>query len=194
MDKVFTAKKGITPEEYLKNMLDCIDENGKLDIAREVDDVAFCTAKSEEAATYIEKVKLDKSLAEYNSLYAFYRDILLKIESGVIWNEYSPLVGIGVYGDRMVHYIRRIDILRMGKSDVLKSEEEYESRFAAEYIDTLAEQSDKETAKAIKTKRARIAALDDLMSKAYEDKLLGKMPEEKPLDEYSSYTCKECRL
>ena len=33
-------------------------------------------------------------------------------------------------------------------------------------------------AKAIKTKRARIAALDDLMSKAYEDKLLGKMPEE----------------
>jgi len=42
----------------------------------------------------------------------------------------------------------------------------------------LAEQSDKETAKAIKTKRARIAALDDLMSKAYEDKLLGKMPEE----------------
>ena len=33
-------------------------------------------------------------------------------------------------------------------------------------------------AKAIKTKRARIAAPDDLMSKAYEDKLLGKMPEE----------------
>ena len=32
----------------------------------------------------------------------------------------------------------------------------------------LAEQSDKETAKAIKMKRARIAALDDLMSKAYD--------------------------
>lgn len=36
MKKVFTVKGVITSEEYLKNMLDCIDENGELTIAREV--------------------------------------------------------------------------------------------------------------------------------------------------------------
>lgn len=53
----------------------------------------------------------------------------------------------------------------------------------------LAEQSDKETIKLIKTKKKRLETLDDLMSKAYEDKLLGKMPEElcmRFLEKYSN--------
>ena len=34
MKKVFMVKGVTTPEEYLKNMLECIDENGELYIAR----------------------------------------------------------------------------------------------------------------------------------------------------------------
>lgn len=121
MGKVFTAKKGIMPEEYLKNMLDCIDENGELTIARNENEKTFYTAESEETATHIEEVKLDVKLANYEFLHAFYCDILLKIENEVIWGEYSPVVGIGKYGDRMIDCIRRIDVLRMGKADVLRT-------------------------------------------------------------------------
>lgn len=108
---MFMVKGVITPEEYLKNMLDCIDENGELNIAREVDDVTFCTAESEEQASHIEKVKVDVRLAVYSALYEFYNHILSGIKDGSVWNEYSPLVGIGKYGDRMVTCARRIDKL-----------------------------------------------------------------------------------
>ena len=70
-----------------------------------------------------------------------------------------------------------LDDIRAKAKIVAEDEEGIRKRFIRRNA-MLAEQSDKETAKAIKTKRARIAALDDLMSKAYEDKLLGKMPEE----------------
>ncbi len=105
------AKGVTTPEEYLKNMLDCIDENGELSIAREVDDVSFYTAESEEESSHTEKVKVDVKLADYNVLYDFYNHILNGLKDGSIWNEYSSLVGIGKYGDRMVTYMRRIDKL-----------------------------------------------------------------------------------
>ena len=70
-----------------------------------------------------------------------------------------------------------LDDIRAKAKIVAEDEEGIRKRFIRRNA-MLAEQSDKETAKAIKMKRARIAALDDLMSKAYEDKLLGKMPEE----------------
>ena len=92
-------------------MLDCIDENGELNIAREVDDVTFCTAESEKEASHTEKVKLDVKLADYSVLYDFYNHILNGLKDDSIWNEYSPLVGIGKYGDRMVTFARRIDKL-----------------------------------------------------------------------------------
>ncbi len=111
MKKIFMTKGVTTPEEYLKNMLDCIDENGKLYIVREADDVTFCTAESEEESSHTEKVKVDVKLADYNSLYDFYNHILNGLKDGSIWNEYSPLVGIGKYGDRMVTFARRIDKL-----------------------------------------------------------------------------------
>lgn len=95
MKKVFMVKGTTTPEEYLKNMLDSIDENGELNIARESDDVTFCTAESEEEASHIEKAKVDVNLADYNVLYDFYNYILNGLKDGSIWNEYSPLVGIG---------------------------------------------------------------------------------------------------
>ena len=80
-----------------------------------------------------------------------------------------------INGD-VIHKIILDDIREKAKI-VAEDEEGIRKRFIRRNA-MLAEQSDKETAKAIKTKRARIAALDDLMSKAYEDKLLGKMPEE----------------
>lgn len=114
MEKMFMVKVADevpTPEEYLKNMLGCIDENGELSIAREVDDITFCTAESEEESSHTEKVKVDVKLADYNVLYDFYNHILNGLKDGSIWNEYSPLVGIGKYGDRMVTFARRLDKL-----------------------------------------------------------------------------------
>ena len=139
MKKLFTAKKGIMPEEYLKNMLDCIDENGRLTIARNENDETFYTAESEETATHIEEVKLDVKLANYDFLYAFYRDILLKIENEVIWGEYSPVIGIGKYGNRMVKYIREIDKFRMHRADFSESAiaDKQEIRSVVECIDTV---------------------------------------------------------
>lgn len=119
MKKVFMVKGVTTPEEYLKNMLECIDENGELYIAREVDDVAFCTAESEEESSHTEKVKVDVNLADYNVLYDFYNHILSGLEDGSIRNEYSALVGIGKYGDRMVTFVKRIDKLTELKAPAL---------------------------------------------------------------------------
>lgn len=119
MKKVFMVKGVTTPEEYLKNMLECIDENGELYIAREVDDVAFCTAESEEESSHTEKVKVDVNLADYNVLYDFYNHILSGLEDGSIQNEYSALVGIGKYGDRMVTFAKRIDKLMELKAPAL---------------------------------------------------------------------------
>lgn len=62
-------------------------------------------------ASHIEKAKVDVNLADYNVLYDFYNYILNGLKDGSIWNEYSPLVGIGKYGDRMVTFARRIDKL-----------------------------------------------------------------------------------
>ena len=58
----------------------------------------------------------------------------------------------------------------------------------------LAKQSDKEAVKSIQAKKARIATLDDLMSKAYEDKLLGKMPEELCMKFIDRYTAEQATL
>lgn len=79
MKKVFTIKGVITPEEYLKNMLDCIDENGELNIAREFGKEFFCTAESENSE-FTERVKLDVALADYDSIYSFYNNALSNLD------------------------------------------------------------------------------------------------------------------
>ena len=51
MEKMFMVKVADevpTPEEYIKNMLDCIDENGNLNIARSISEDAFCTSDGED--------------------------------------------------------------------------------------------------------------------------------------------------
>lgn len=57
MKNVFTVKGLITPEEYLKNLLDCIGENGELCIAPEM---IFQNEKCLFADSIIEASKADK--------------------------------------------------------------------------------------------------------------------------------------
>ena len=84
MKKVFMVKGETTPEEYLKNMFDCIGENGELNIAREVDDVTFCTAESEGEATHIEKVTVDTSRISFGELYDYYLKAMEKSKTALL--------------------------------------------------------------------------------------------------------------
>ena len=111
MKKVFTVKGLMAPEEYLKNMLECIDDNGELNIARNIDDITFCTAESEEEASHIEKVKVDVKLVDYSVLYDFYNHVLDGLKDGSFWNECLASAKIGKYGARMVTFAKRIEEL-----------------------------------------------------------------------------------
>ena len=111
MEKVFMTKGVTTPEEYLKNMLDCIDENGELYISREMDEFTFCTAESEEESSHVEKVKVDVKFVDYSVLYGFYNQVLNGLKDGTFWDEYPASAEIGKYGDRMVTFVKRIEKL-----------------------------------------------------------------------------------
>lgn len=105
MKKVFTVKGATTPEEYLKNMLACIDKSGELDIAREIDEIAFCTAESENTE-FTEKVTLDVSLADYDSVYSFYENALSNLDLFIAEN--SPECNDKPYRNRMLMFAKRI--------------------------------------------------------------------------------------
>lgn len=108
--KIVVMEKGKTePKEYLKNMLDCIDENGELCIAREIDEVTFCTAESEETATYEETAKLDIALADYDSLYKFYENALSDLDAFIA--DYSSEDKCSLLASRMVAFAKRINKL-----------------------------------------------------------------------------------
>ena len=101
--------KGTTaPDEYLKNMLDCIDENGELSIAREVDDVTFCTAESEEESSHTEKVKVDKNRVSFDELYDYFLKSMSEIENGTFINNLPSDEKLGKYGVRMGICAKRI--------------------------------------------------------------------------------------
>ena len=111
MKKVFMVKGETTPEGYLKNMFDCIGENGELNIAREVDDVTFCTAESEEESTHIEKVKIDTSRISFGELYDYYLKAMEKIEKGSFTDSLPSDEELGKYGVRMGICAKRIAML-----------------------------------------------------------------------------------
>ena len=112
MKKVFMVKGETTPEQYLKNMFDCIGENGELNIAREVDDVIFCTAESEEESTHIEKVKIDTSRISFGELYDYYLKAMEKIKNGSFTDSLPSDEELGKYGVRMGICAKRIATLR----------------------------------------------------------------------------------
>ncbi len=111
MKKVFMVKGETTPEEYLKNMFDCIGENGELNIAREVDDVTFCTAESEGEATHIEKVTVDTSRISFGELYDYYLKAMEKIKNGTFIDSLPSDEELGKYGVRMGICAKRIAML-----------------------------------------------------------------------------------
>ena len=111
MKKVFMVKGETTPEEYLKNMFDCICENGELNIAREVDDVTFCTAESEGEATHIEKVTVDTSRISFGELYDYYLKAMEKIKNGTFIDSLPSDEELGKYGVRMGICAKRIAML-----------------------------------------------------------------------------------
>ena len=81
-----------------------------------------------------------------------------------------------------------LDDIRAKAKIVAEDEEGIRQKFI-ERNAILTEQSNKAAVKSIRAKKSRIASLDELMSKAYEDKLLGKMPEElclKFIDRYAA--------
>ncbi len=81
-----------------------------------------------------------------------------------------------------------LEDIRAKAKIVAEDEEGIRKRFIKRNA-MLAEQSDKAAVKSIRNKKARIVTLDELMGKAYEDKLLGKMPEElcmKFIDKYAA--------
>lgn len=110
MKNVFMEKGVTTPEEYLKNMLGCIDENGNLNIARSISEDAFCTSDGEDY-THIESVKIDKSRACFDELTDCYRNAITAVENGTFENALPVGEELGKYGERMSIYAKRISML-----------------------------------------------------------------------------------
>lgn len=108
--KIVVMEKGKTePKEYLKTMLDCIDENGELCIAHEIDEVTFCTAESEGEATCSETAKLDVALADWDSLCKFYDNALSNLNAFIA--KYSAEAECNAIASRMVAFAKRINKL-----------------------------------------------------------------------------------
>lgn len=113
MEKIFMVKVADevpTPEEYIKNMLDCIDENGNLNIARSISEDAFCTSDGEDY-THIESVKIDKSRACFDELTDCYRNAITAVENGTFADGLPVGEELGKYGERMSIYAKRIGML-----------------------------------------------------------------------------------
>ena len=113
MKKMFMVKivdKVPAPEEYIKNMLGCIDEYGNLNIALSISEGAFCTLDGEEY-TQIESVKLDKSRACFDELLDYYRNAIASVENGTFLDGLDGGEELGKYGERMSVYAKRIGML-----------------------------------------------------------------------------------
>ena len=113
MEKMFMVKVADevpAPEEYIKNMLDCIEENGNLNIARSISEDAFCTSDGEDY-THIESVKLDKSRACFDELTDCYRNAITAVENGTFADALPVGEKLGKYGERMSIYAKRISML-----------------------------------------------------------------------------------
>lgn len=113
MEKTFMVKiaeEVPAPEEYIKSMLDCIDETGNLNIARSISEDAFCTSDGEDY-THIESVKIDKSRARFDELLDYYRNAIAAVENGTFADALPAGKELGKYGERMSVYAKRIGML-----------------------------------------------------------------------------------
>ena len=122
MKKVFMVKiaeEVPAPEEYLKNMLGYIDENGNLNIARSISEDAFCTSDGEDY-THIESVKLEKSRARFDELTDYYRNAIAAVENGTFADALPAGEELGKYGERMSVYAKRIGrLIELGAPELI---------------------------------------------------------------------------
>ena len=122
MEKTFMVKiaeEVPTPEEYIKNMLGCIDENGNLNIDRSISENSFCTSDGEDY-THIESVKLDKSRACFDELTDFYRNAITAVENGTFADALPVGKELGKYGERMSVYAKRIGrLIELGAPELI---------------------------------------------------------------------------
>lgn len=109
MKKLFIDKDEAEPKQYLNAMLDSVDDSGNLSIAREIDEVTFCTAEAELDTSHIEQVKLNIAFADYDLLYNFYENALSNINLFI--TKYTSQSNTNVYCRRMVIFAKRINRL-----------------------------------------------------------------------------------
>ena len=119
MQTTFINKDLTTPEEYLSKMIACVGENGELNVARDVDDVSFCTADSVENATHVERVILDAKLVDYDILHDFYCRLLSGLKDGSAFKE-LPSENSDKYADRVILGLKRLaKLIDLGAPEVV---------------------------------------------------------------------------
>lgn len=117
MEKFFWGKGRSDQNEYLKSMLNCIDENGNLSIGRYIDEdeegwMAFCTAVSDEDMTHIETISLDKNLADFESIWQYFEYVVSGLQDGSFWEQNASTLEQGEgYSRRMLCFARRVQRL-----------------------------------------------------------------------------------
>ncbi len=105
----FVCKESTTPEEYLKDMISHVQEDGYLVVARDYEkDCYFVTSNNLEDADLIEEFKLDGELADYDSLYSYYQHVLKGIEDNSIWNELLLDATSNEYARRIYIFAKRL--------------------------------------------------------------------------------------
>lgn len=109
MKKLFMAKDVAEPQQYLKTMLNSLDDGGEFNIAREIDKVTFCTAETEIEATHVEQVKLNVAFADYDLINSFYQNALSNLD--LLISEYALQSNTRTYCRRMVTFAKRINRL-----------------------------------------------------------------------------------
>lgn len=119
MSSTFFAKSEWTKEEYLKNMLSCI-ENGRLKIARFRTDegISFGTAETWEEVDEIEEVEADMQKVDYEKIQATIDCVTARLEN----REAVEIVAGKVqrFYDRALVYVKRIEkLLEIGAPNMI---------------------------------------------------------------------------
>lgn len=110
--KAFTVEGFMPAERYLKKMLNCVDENGVIEIARdEVPEMAFTTSPKVEGATLVERFELDPKKVGFDAALAFYNRLVESMKSKSLDSELEKLDKKNKLAKRVITFSRRVDAL-----------------------------------------------------------------------------------
>ena len=125
----------VTPEEYLKKMLFCI-EGDELCIAKEADDVSINLAQDLSSADFVVKCTLDSSkvdagaiVAKEKLLFAACREIALKKDKELAFDAIQAVVGEntdpqGIRAENVLNRVQRLEkLLELGAPDFVVANE-----------------------------------------------------------------------